>query len=272
MHKCLNSEPSKEVNPKSATWNQNEFLAVVCHEIRNSAQSILGWAELLHDQQNPSELLSQGIEVIRRKSRLQTRLLKQVLDYSRMQSGEIWLETDIVVLLPVLEAAIKSLRPEVTAKGIHLQVELEPTAASVTGDAAQLEGVFTNLLSNAIKFTPAGGRIEVRFTCRNGIAQITVSDTGRGINSEFLPYVFDRFRQEKPNPANQEGVGLGLAIARYVVERHQGTIYAISLGEGQGATFHIFFPLDSTQVVTSSPSDTWTILVPDLKTVKTTSY
>jgi two-component system, chemotaxis family, CheB/CheR fusion protein len=271
MPKSLSFEPAKEAGSGSAPWNQDEFLAVVWHEIRNSANSILCWAELLHNQQNSSEILSQGIEIIRHKSRIQARLLKQVLAYSRMQSGEIWLESSSVVLLPVLEAAIKSMKPEVSAKGIQLHTELEPSAASVTGDAAQLEGVFINLLSNAIKFTPAGGRIDVRFTCSNGGVQISVSDTGRGIRSDFLPYVFDRYRQEKPNPASHEGVGLGLNIARYLVERHKGTIFALSPGEGQGATFQLFFPLDSAQVG-SSPSDTWAISAPDLTTVKTTSY
>jgi len=143
----------------------------------------------------------------------------------------------------VLDAAIETMVPQAAAKSVDLRTNLKCSAATVLGDPVRLQQVFTNLLSNAIKFTPAGGRVELRCRCRMGYAQITVKDTGRGIGAQFLPKIFDRFRQEKLNLAEPSGLGLGLAIARYIVERHRGRIYAMSPGEGKGATFRVYLPL-----------------------------
>lgn len=253
----LSLESLKENQVANPDWNRDEFLAMISHEILNSTNIISSWAELLRRVPALDATLSQGLEVIGRNSKLQARLIKQLLAVSGKQSGDLWPDASRIALRPILEEAIETMTPQALAKTIELRAELEPSAASVIGDSAQLEEVFTNLLSNAIKFTPAGGRIEVRFRCREGCAQIAVSDTGRGISAEFLPHVFDRFRQEKSNSTGHEGLGLGLAIAQYLVERHRGKIYVFSPGEGKGATFKVCFPLGPNAVAATSPSETW---------------
>lgn len=249
---------AKRSEPRTAGWNLDEFLAVVLHEIRNSTQSITGWAELMCMKPASDEVLSRGLEVIRRSGQLQTMLIRQLLAFLRRQGGDLWSEAGRVEILPVLESAISAITPQAVAKAINLNTELEPSAASIIGDAHQLEEVFTNLLSNAIKFTPVGGRIGVRFRCREGCARITVSDAGRGISAEFLPHVFDRFRQENGNPTGHDGLGLGLAIARYLVEKHDGEIHASSPGEGKGATFEVCFTLDTDSVTRRPLPAAWT--------------
>lgn len=253
--------PLKETQSDDIAWNPHEFLAMISHEIRNSTQSIISWAEFMCMRVPSDETLSQGLEVIRRNGRLQIRLLNQLLAFSRKQDGELWLDTSRIALAPILEAAIKTMLPQALAKRIQLRAELEPMASTIIGDAAQLEEVFTNLLSNAIKFTPAGGHIEVRLRYLQSSAEITVSDSGQGISAEFLPHVFDRFRQEKSNPAEPDGLGLGLAIVRYLVERHHGKISALSPGEGKGATFKVCLPLAANPVAGSSPAATRTTSV-----------
>jgi two-component system CheB/CheR fusion protein len=236
-------EVMSENQPANPDWNEEEILAMISHEIRNTTQSIMFWAEFICRKENSEEALARGLEVIRRNSHLQAQLIKQLLAFSRKQSSYLWSNLSRIPLRPILEEVIKTMKPQALAKTIELQAELEPSTAFVIGDPLHLEGVFTNLLSNAIKFTPAEGCIEVRFRCWKNCAQITVSDTGRGISAEFLPHVFDRFRQEKGNPTGYNGLGLGLAIVRYQVERHRGTISAFSSGEGKGATFNVCIPL-----------------------------
>ena len=254
------SEPLVDDGPGNAAWDRDEFLAMISHEIRNSTQIIISWAELLCGRLGSDETVLKGLQVIRHNGRLQTRLLNQLLAFSRKPGGDFWLDAGRIALAPILEAAIQTMTPQALAKGIQLHAEVEPPAPSVVGDAVQLEEVLTNLLSNAIKFTPACGRIEVRLLCSNGSAEITVSDTGQGISADFLPHVFDRFRQERGNAAGDEGLGLGLAIARYLVERHHGKIYAASSGEGQGATFGVSFPLaPSLAAPGASPPETWLV-------------
>src|SRR6185436_11332412 len=150
-----------------------------------------------------------------------------------------------VAIEPMLQSAVETMIPLATVKTIELRAELEHSSDSVMGDPTRLQQIFTNLLSNAIKFTPSGGRVEIRSEYRSACAEITVSDTGRGISSEFLPHVFDRFRQENVAANEHNGLGLGLAISQYLVERHHGRIHAFSRGEGQGATFKVYLPLES---------------------------
>ena len=249
------SKAPADHEPGEGDWDRDEFLAMISHEIRNSTQSIISWVEFMCLRSPSDETLSQGLEVIRRNGRLQIRLLNQLLAFSRKQEGDLWLDTRRIALAPILDVAIKTMLPQALVKRIQLHAEFEPTLPSIIGNAAQLEEVFTNLLSNAIKFTPAGGQVTVRFRCSKGCAEITVSDSGQGISAEFLPHVFDRFRQEKRSPAEPNGLGLGLAIVRYLVERHHGKIYALSPGEGKGATFKICFPL-APKVMTASPAAT----------------
>src|SRR4051812_1987620 len=152
MMMCLRLEPTKKSELGNGDWNLDEFLAMVSHEILNSTQNILSWAEFMRKTPESDEVLSRGLEVIRRNGQLQARLLRQLLAISRKQSGDLWLEASKVALAQVLEAAIMAITPQALAKGINLHTELEPSAASIIGDAGQLEEVFTNLLSNAIKF------------------------------------------------------------------------------------------------------------------------
>jgi two-component system, chemotaxis family, CheB/CheR fusion protein len=246
----------KDNEPINGDWERDEFLAMVSHEICNSTNIIISWAELICRRQALDETLSQGLEAIRRCGQLQARLIRQLIAFSGKKSGDLWSDANLIALRPILETAIKAMTPQALAKGISIHTQLGPAAGSVIGDASHLEEVFTNLLSNAIKFTPAGGRIELQYKCWKGRAQITVSDTGRGISAAFLPHVFDRFRQEKVGPTGHNGLGLGLAIVRYLVEKHQGNIYAFSRGEGKGATFTVCFPLASTAAAQTAPVET----------------
>ena len=241
----LKSEGDKVAD---AEWTRDEFLAVISHEIRNSTQIIISWAELLGRQADSNETISGGLEVIRHNGRLQAKLLNQLLAFSgkgQTNPGP----ASRVSLVPILEGATKTMTPQALAKRVQLCTELEPSICFVIGDTSELEEVFANLLSNAIKFTPAGGRIDVKLSCSKDCAEITVTDTGRGISPQFLPHVFDRFRQEIPNPDARNGLGLGLAITKYLVERHHGHIEAFSAGDGLGATFRVSLPLASPAVM-----------------------
>ena len=256
MSRYSSFDMPKDNEPMNGDWERDEFLAMVSHEICNSTNIIISWAELLFRQKASDETLSQGLEAIKRSGQLQAKLIKQLVAFSGKKSGDLWSDATIIALRPILETAVKAMTPQALAKGISLRVQMGPSAGSVIGDTSQLEEVFTNLLSNAIKFTPVGGRIELRYKCWKGRAQITVSDTGRGISADFLPHVFDRFRREKVGPGGHDGLGLGLAIVRYLVEKHRGNILAFSRGEGKGATFTVSLPLASTGAAQTAPAET----------------
>lgn len=262
MTRHSNSKAINNHGSGNGGWNRDEFLAMISHEIRNATQSMISWAEFMCLRSSSDETLAQGLEVIRRNGRLQIRLLNQLLAFSMRQEDDLWLDTGRIALAPILDVAIKTMLPQALVKRIQLHAEFEPTVPAIIGDAAQLEEVFTNLLSNAIKFTPADGQIEVRLRGLNGCAEITVSDNGQGISAEFMPHVFDRFCQEKRSPAEPDGLGLGLAIVRYLVERHHGRIYALSPGVGAGATFKVCFPFASKVVAGPSPAAARTTSVP----------
>ena len=238
-----NLNDSTETASESGDWSRAELLAMLAHDIRNSTQGIISWAYLVCQHSVSDETKSQGLEAIRRSGWLQSRLIKRFIELSREDTGNLGSDDCRIQLRPILEGVVRTMTPQALAKGINLRVEFERSAATVFGDPAQLEEIFTNLLSNAIKFTPAGGRIDVQFMCGKGKAQINVSDTGRGISAEFLPHVFERYRREKEDPIGNEGLGLGLAIVQYLVEKHGGNICAFSEGENKGATFTVSLPL-----------------------------
>jgi signal transduction histidine kinase len=219
--------------------DSERFLAMISHELRTPTTAIIGWAEMLSRNAADGEILAQGVEVISRNARQMARLIGQLTDFSRVRSGCADLEFQRVALAPALRAAIETLTPAADAKSVRIEAELDPSADPVTGDPACLQQVFTNLLSNAVKFSPEGGRVEVRLARRGDCAEVSVRDQGRGISRDFLPYVFEPFRQGGDRSLNGQGLGLGLAIAREIVERHGGGIYAESGGEGTGATFTI---------------------------------
>jgi PAS domain S-box-containing protein len=225
---------------------KDEFLATLSHELRTPLTAVLGWAKLLSTGQLDPDTSTRALDTIQRNARAQQQIIEDILDVSRIITGKVRLEVSPVELAPVIEAALESLRPAADAKAIQMETALDAQTGFVMGDAARLQQVVWNLLSNAVKFTPHGGRIELQLHEAEAQAQITISDSGAGIGAEFLPYVFDRFRQADGSTTRMHGgLGLGLAIVRHLVELHGGTVSAESAGHGHGATFHITLPLSA---------------------------
>jgi PAS domain S-box-containing protein len=229
---------------EEASRLKDEFLATVSHELRTPLTSILGWVHLLRTRQHDPQKVAQAVEVIERNARSQAQLIDDLLDVSRIILGKMRLDVQPLDLGLLIEAAIESVRPAAEAKGVRLQKTLDTGVGAVSGDAARLQQVVWNLLSNAVKFTPKGGRVQVRLERINSHVEITVSDSGIGIRPEFLPHVFERFRQADQTMRRQQGgLGLGLAIVRHLVELHGGEVGVESPGEGQGTTFRVVLPI-----------------------------
>jgi signal transduction histidine kinase/CheY-like chemotaxis protein len=223
---------------------KDEFLATMSHELRTPLNAILGWANLLSRGSLDEESAADALETIERNARSQVRLIEDLMDVSSIITGKLRLDVRPVALADVVEAATDAVRPAAQAKNIRLQVLLDPQAGPVSGDPERLQQVIWNLLSNALKFTPKGGRVQVRLERINSHVEITVSDNGQGISAEFLPHVFDRFRQaDSTITRNVGGLGLGLSIVRQLVELHGGTVHVVSPGEGQGTTFTVSLPI-----------------------------
>ena len=223
---------------------KDEFLATVSHELRTPLTAILGWSRLLEGGTLDSEVTQQAVEVIWRNAKAQAQIVDDILDVSRIITGNLYLDLHPLGVVPVVENAINVVRPTADAKGIRIETYFDSATAMISGDANRLQQVVWNLLSNAVKFTKSGGRVCVKVAQVGPTVEISVSDTGQGISQEFLPYVFDRFRQADSTTTRQHGgLGLGLAIARHLVEIHGGAIKAESLGEGRGAKFTITLPL-----------------------------
>ncbi|OKH24813.1 hybrid sensor histidine kinase/response regulator [Hydrococcus rivularis NIES-593] len=250
---------------------KDEFIAILSHELRSPLNAILGWAQLLQTQKLDPANVDRAIETIARNAKLQTQLIEDLLDISRIIRGKIVLESRPINLAAVIAAAIDTVRLSAQAKAIELRFEYQqdetPTPLLVLGDPSRLQQIVWNLLTNAIKFTPDGGRVEVkletggrgRHLIQNSkpYAQITVTDTGKGISADFLPYIFDSFRQADGSTTRRfGGLGLGLAIVRHLVELHGGTISASSPGEEKGATFRIELPLLIAETSQNSTPDT----------------
>lgn len=229
---------------EEATLAKDEFLAVVSHELRTPLTAILGWARMMKTGELDDATAARALDTIERNAEAQNQLIEDLLDFSRIISGKIRLDVERVELDSLVEAALNVIRPAAVAKGIRLQAVLDPGAGPVFGDPGRLQQVMWNLLSNAVKFTPKGGRVQVRLARVNSSVEITVSDTGQGISAEFLPYVFERFRQADNTTTRQHsGLGLGMAITKNIVELHGGTIRAVSPGEGQGSSFILRLPV-----------------------------
>ncbi|HEY9878657.1 MAG TPA: ATP-binding protein [Leptolyngbyaceae cyanobacterium] len=223
---------------------KDEFLSTVSHELRTPLNAILGWSHILRTTKVDEARMTRALETIERNARSQAQLIDDLLDISRIITGKIRLNVQTVELLPVIEAAIDTIRPAADAKNIRLQSVLDPVAGPILGDPERLQQIVWNLLSNAVKFTPKYGRVQVCLQRINSHVEIVVVDTGQGISAEFLPYVFDRFRQADSSITRSfSGLGLGLAIVRQLVELHGGTVHASSPGEGQGAAFTVKLPL-----------------------------
>jgi signal transduction histidine kinase/ActR/RegA family two-component response regulator len=223
---------------------KDEFLATVSHELRTPLTAILGWAHMLRTGQFEGDSKVKAFETIERNARAQAQLIDDLLDVSRIITGKLRIDVRPVDPNSFIEAAVEAVRPAAEAKGVRVQRVLDTGAVSVAGDPVRLQQVIWNLLSNAIKFTPKGGRVQIKLERVNSHVEIGVSDSGAGIAPEFLPFVFDRFRQADGRTTRQHGgLGLGLSIVRHLVELHGGTVRAESAGEGEGSSFTVLLPI-----------------------------
>lgn len=239
----LESERHARAEAEQASRLKDQFLATLSHELRTPLNSILGWTQLLRRPAAGADL-ERGLSVIERNAHVQVQLIEDLLDMSRIISGKLRFEVMPVDLSEVIRAAIEAVQPTAADKEIKIQTALDPNAGSVQGDPARLQQIVWNLLSNALKFTPARGAVQVTLERSNSHVQIIVADTGIGIAPEFLPHLFERFRQADGSTARQfGGLGLGLALVKNLVEAHGGTVRAESAGEHQGATFIVELPV-----------------------------
>jgi signal transduction histidine kinase len=231
---------------EAASRAKDEFVAMVSHELRTPLTAILGWTQMLRAGKFDQAATKRALETMERNARAQAQLIDDLLDISRIISGKLTLDLRPVDLRQAASDAIDAVRPSIEAKGIHLEVDLGPGGAFVLGDPNRLQQIAWNLLSNAAKFTPRHGKIEVRLQRMDSYLSLSVSDSGAGIGSDFLPYIFNRFSQESTaNDPKLGGLGLGLSIARHLVEAHGGSIQAASPGLGQGATFTLMLPIST---------------------------
>ncbi|HEY9620590.1 MAG TPA: GAF domain-containing sensor histidine kinase, partial [Crinalium sp.] len=254
---------------------KDEFLAVLSHELRSPLNPILGWTRLLQTGKLDETRQRDALATIERNAKLQTQLIEDLLDISRILQGKLSLTAAPVGLAFVISAALETVRLAAEAKHIQIALDLDPNIALISGDAARLQQVVWNLLTNAVKFTPQSGQVTIELRQIGQLAQIRVTDTGKGIAADFLPHVFEYFRQQDGSTTRKfGGLGLGLAIVRQIVEMHGGTVWAESQGENQGATFTVQLPvlpqississgLSSTQANTEVPLDNVQILLVD---------
>jgi PAS domain S-box-containing protein len=245
----LASERTARSELEKANRLKDEFLATLSHELRTPLNAVLGWATILRKKYGANPELLELIEPIERNARAQTQLIDDLLDMSRITSGKLRLAVQVIDAATVIEAAMAVVRPAAAAKSLRLTQTLDPSAGPVNADPSRLQQIIWNLLTNAIKFTPKGGRIHVVLQRINSHVELTVRDNGEGIGAEFLPHIFERFRQQDSSVTrSHSGLGLGLAIVKQLVELHGGTVRATSAGTGMGATFTVLLPLTAIQV------------------------
>lgn len=229
---------------KEANRLKDEFLATISHELRTPLNAITGWSTMLLAQSLSEEDQIKAIETINRNARVQTQIIDDILDVSRIITGKLRLDIQLVEPHRIIEAAVESALPAAEAKNIRLQMLIDPQAGPVSGDPNRLQQIVWNLLTNAIKFTPKDGRVQLKLERVNSHVELSVSDTGQGISEDFLPHVFERFRQSDSTASRRHGgLGLGLSIVRQLVELHGGSVSASSPGEGKGATFIVSLPI-----------------------------
>lgn len=265
----LTQEQAAREAAETANRAKDEFLSILSHELRNPLNAMLGWANLLRNHDLDAATVDQGLEAIERSAQAQATLISDLLDISRISSGRLRMDVQVIELVPIIEAAIAVVSLAAEAKNIQIYTNLDLTRKPIVGDPVRLQQVIWNLLSNAIKFTPVRGRIDVTLEYTSLEAQIQVRDTGQGITDDFLPYIFERFRQaDGSRTRSNPGLGLGLSIVRHLVELHGGTVEASSPGEGQGTTFTIRLPLQSiqSQMTYLTPSESYNFTRPELST------
>ncbi len=245
----LANEKIARTEAETANRLKDEFLATLSHELRTPLNAMLGWTQLLRSRKFDESITTRALETLDRNTKSLTTLIEDILDVSRIVRGTLHLNLRPVQLASVVEAALDTVRPAAVAKEIHLECRFDPAVGVVIADGNRLQQVVWNLLANAVKFTPVGGRVEVEIERRDSGVQLRVSDTGEGIPANFLPYVFERFRQaDSSSTRSHGGLGLGLAIVRHLVELHGGTVTAQSQGIGEGATFIVNLPMKAVEV------------------------
>ncbi len=248
----LVSERAARADAERATRLKDEFVATLSHELRTPLNAIVGWASILRADPHTASV-AQGMEVIERNAKAQAQMVEDLLDMSRIVSGKLRIDLQLLEPAAVIKAAVASIRPAAEAKGIDLRAAIGATG-TVNSDASRLQQIVWNLLTNAIKFTPRGGSVRVGLHQIESQVEISVSDSGQGIRSEFLPYVFDRFRQADASTTRRHGgLGLGLSIVKSLVDMHRGEVRVRSAGEAQGATFTVRLPLVATQTIGGVP-------------------
>ena len=244
LEAALEREQQARKATEEASYLKDEFLMTVSHELRTPLTAIYGWARVLGTKEMPKPDQQRALAAIERNAHAQTRLIDDLLDVSRAISGKLRLEIRRVKIADVVNAAIETVNPAMAAKNIRFDAQFDPDAPAIAGDPDRLQQVAWNLLSNAIKFTPDGGTVRVRVRRAGTHVEFDVTDSGDGISAEFLPHVFERFRQADTGSRRRYGgLGLGLAIVRHIVELHGGTVTAESAGEGQGSTFRVLLPI-----------------------------
>ena len=242
--RLLTSEKLARNEAERANHLKDEFLATISHELRTPLNAILGWTQMLKGGKLDQSNIERAVDTIYRNAKSQNQLIDDLLDVSRIISGKLRLDVRTIDLISIVNAAVESIRPAADAKGIRVHTMFDPGAAPISGDADRLQQIIWNLLTNAVKFTPKGGRVNLKVQRLDSYVEVSVSDTGAGISKEFLPYVFDRFRQADASTTRpQGGLGLGLSIVRQLVELHGGSVRATSEGDGQGSTFFVTLPV-----------------------------
>jgi PAS domain S-box-containing protein len=233
---------------------KDEFVAIVSHELRTPLTPILGGVYMMRSEPHDERVFARALDLIERNAKSQVKIVDDLLDMSRALSGKLRLNMVSIDLQTVIQAAVETVRPASEAKDITIDAHMESISGSVSGDADRLQQVVWNLLANAVKFTPNGGEVKVELVETPGFAEVRVSDTGIGIDAEFLPYVFEKFRQADTSRTRHGGLGLGLAIARHIVESHGGTVQARSVGKNRGSTFIVKLPLRTASRIGAAPS------------------
>ncbi len=253
--RLLAREQEARAQAELANRTKDEFLAIVSHELRSPLNAMLGWARVLRSETVDQQTHDHAIQVIEQSAEMQSRLIEDLLDSARIASGKLRIESRAVNLIPVIQSAIDTVYPSAQSKGIEIGQKLDLNARIVTGDAERLQQIVWNILTNAVKFTPKGGIIEIGLERRDSRAAIIVRDTGRGIKSEDIPYIFDRFRQaDSSNTRRAGGLGLGLSLVKNLVELHGGSITVESEGEGKGSKFTVQLPLRALGGITNIPA------------------
>jgi CheY-like chemotaxis protein/nitrogen-specific signal transduction histidine kinase len=256
LERDLTAERDARARAEDANRRKDEFLAILSHDLRSPLNAVVTWLEVLRSPTIDSSSRGQALASLERITKLQARMIEDLLDISRIISGKLSIELQDADLTAIVRAAVETTVSVAFEKGIEIDVAIDQKCVPMRADPARLQQVVGNVLSNAVKFTPRGGRVTITLVCDEDSNEVSVVDTGEGIPADVLPYVFDRFRQGGTSTTRRHGgLGLGLAIARHLIELHGGTIVAESRGEGQGATFRLRLPLARASAVEALPAE-----------------